>query len=47
MWDWIYIGSHTSLKLLDAGYEIIILDNFSKSSLEVKSKIEELANKKN
>ncbi len=41
-----YIGSHTSLKLLEAGYKIIILDNLSNSYLEVKNRIEELANKK-
>ena len=40
-----YIGSHTSLKLLNAGYEIIILDNLSNSCLEVKDRIKKLANK--
>lgn len=29
-----YIGSHTTLTLLDAGYEVVILDNFSNSSKE-------------
>jgi UDP-glucose 4-epimerase len=29
-----YIDSHTSVELLNAGYEIIILDNFSNSKPE-------------
>jgi len=40
-----YIGSHTSLKLLDADYEIIILDNLSNSSLEVQTRIKKIAKK--
>lgn len=34
-----YIGSHTSVELLDAGYEVIIVDNFSNSKPEVLDKI--------
>ena len=26
-----YIGSHTTLTLLKAGYEVVVLDNFSNS----------------
>ena len=27
-----YIGSHTCVELLDAGYEVVVLDNLSNSS---------------
>ena len=30
-----YIGSHTCVELLNASYEIIILDNFSNSKPEI------------
>ena len=40
-----FIGSHTSLKLLQKDYEIIILDNLSNSKIEVKNIIRSLANK--
>ena len=36
-----YIGSHTSVKLLQENYSIVILDNLSNSSIKVISKIEE------
>ena len=39
-----YIGSHTSVKLLQENYSIVILDNLSNSSIKVISKIEELSN---
>ncbi|MAZ97369.1 UDP-glucose 4-epimerase GalE [Schleiferiaceae bacterium] len=35
-----YIGSHTVVELIEAGYEPIVLDNLSESPLEVKSRIE-------
>ncbi len=41
-----YIGSHTAVELLDAGYEVVIADNFSNSSPEVIKRIEELTGKK-
>lgn len=41
-----YIGSHTCVELLNAGYEVVGLDNFSNSKKEVLGKIEELTNKK-
>jgi UDP-glucose 4-epimerase len=37
-----FIGSHTALLLLEAGYEIVIVDNFSTSSLEVLKRLEKL-----
>lgn len=40
-----YIGSHTCVELLNAGYEIIGLDNFSNSKKEVLEKIKELTGK--
>lgn len=40
-----YIGSHTSVELLNAGYEIVILDNFSNSKKEVLDKIKTLTGK--
>jgi len=40
-----YIGSHTSVELLKAGYEIIIADNFSNSKPEVLKRIKELSDR--
>ncbi len=40
-----YIGSHTAVELLDAGENIIILDNFSNSSPEVLDKIKQITKK--
>ncbi len=40
-----YIGSHTCVELLNAGYEIIGLDNFSNSKKDVLEKIKELTGK--
>jgi len=40
-----YIGSHTSVELLEAGYEIVIIDNLSNSKIEVKDKIKEITKK--
>lgn len=40
-----YIGSHTAVELLNAGKEIIILDNFSNSKPEVLEKIKEITGK--
>lgn len=37
-----YIGSHTSVELLNDGYEIIIVDNLSNSKVEVLDRIREL-----
>lgn len=40
-----YIGSHTAIELLNAGKEIIIIDNFSNSKPEVLEKIKEITGK--
>ena len=37
-----YIGSHTAVELQNAGYEVIIIDNLSNSSLEVLDGIEKI-----
>jgi len=41
-----YIGSHTATVLLEAGHEVILYDNLSNSSIDVKDKIQEITNKK-
>jgi len=41
-----FIGSHTAVTLLNAGYEILIIDNLSNSKLEVLRKIEDLTKKR-
>lgn len=38
-----YIGSHTSLELLQAGYEVTIVDNLANSSVEAVRRVERLA----
>jgi len=40
-----YIGSHTAVELLEAGKEIIIIDNFSNSSPDVLDKIKQITRK--
>lgn len=40
-----FIGSHTSIELLNAGYDVIILDNFYNSNSESISRIKELSGK--
>lgn len=40
-----YIGSHTCVELLNNGYEVIVLDNFSNSKKEVIEKIKKITNK--
>lgn len=40
-----YIGSHTCVELLNAGYEIVGIDNFSNSKREVLDKIKQITNK--
>ena len=39
-----FIGSHTCLVLLEAGYDLVILDNFSNSSPEALTRVASLAN---
>ena len=40
-----YIGSHTCCELLDSGYDIVVIDNFSNSKPDVIDKIKEITNK--
>ena len=39
-----FIGSHTCLVLLEAGYDLLILDNFSNSSPEALARVAAVAN---
>lgn len=41
-----YIGSHTVLLLLEAGYEVVVLDNFSNSCAESLRRVAELSGRK-
>jgi len=41
-----YIGSHTAVLLLEAGHEVVLYDNLSNSSIDVKEKIQEITYKK-
>ncbi|MBE6788114.1 MAG: UDP-glucose 4-epimerase GalE [Ruminococcaceae bacterium] len=40
-----YIGSHTCVELLSAGYEVVIVDNFSNSKPEVLNRIRDITGK--
>ncbi|MBR6385394.1 MAG: UDP-glucose 4-epimerase GalE [Ruminococcus sp.] len=40
-----YIGSHTAVELLNAGYDVIIADNYSNSSPEAVRRVEEITGK--
>lgn len=41
-----YIGSHTSLELLNAGYEVVVLDNLSNSSEESLRRVMDITGRK-
>ena len=41
-----YIGSHTAVELLNAGYEVVVADNYSNSSPESIRRVEEITGKK-
>ena len=41
-----YIGSHTCVELLEAGYEIVIFDNLSNASRESITRVEKITGKK-
>ena len=41
-----YIGSHTVIELLNAGYEVVVLDNLVNSSKESLKRVEEITGKK-
>ena len=40
-----YIGSHTTVELLNKGYEVFIIDNLSNSRKEVLNSIEKITGK--
>jgi UDP-glucose 4-epimerase len=40
-----YIGSHTVLELLQKGYDVVVVDNFSNSSFESLRRVQELTGK--
>ena len=39
-----YIGSHTCIELLNNGYEVIVMDNYSNSSPDALRVVEKLTN---
>lgn len=41
-----YIGSHTAVELLNCGYNVVIVDNYSNSSPEAINRIEKITGKK-
>ena len=41
-----YIGSHTCLELLNAGFEVTVVDNFSNSKATSTQRVEQICNKK-
>ncbi|MBP3506589.1 MAG: UDP-glucose 4-epimerase GalE [Lachnospiraceae bacterium] len=41
-----YIGSHTCVELLNAGYDVVIVDNLSNSKIEVVNRIEKITGKR-
>jgi UDP-glucose 4-epimerase len=41
-----YIGSHTCVELLNAGYEIVVVDSLSNSKLEALKRVSEITGKK-
>ncbi len=41
-----YIASHTNLELLNAGHEVVVIDNLSNSSMEAMQRVEKLTGKK-
>ena len=41
-----YIGSHTCVELLNAGHEVVIVDNLYNSNVHVLERIEEITGKK-
>ncbi|GGZ77529.1 UDP-glucose 4-epimerase [Ignatzschineria indica] len=40
-----YIGSHTVIELLEAGFEVVVFDNLSNSSVESLKRVEEITGK--
>ena len=41
-----YIGSHTAVELLNAGYDVIVVDNYCNSSPESIARVEKITGKK-
>lgn len=41
-----YIGSHTNIELLEAGFEVVVLDNLSNSKTESLNRVEKITGKK-
>ena len=41
-----YIGSHTCVELLNAGYDVVVLDNLYNSSAEALRRVEKITGKK-
>ena len=41
-----YIGSHTTVELLNAGHEVVCIDNFSNSKYESIVRVEKITGKK-
>ncbi len=41
-----YIGSHTVIELLNAGYDVVVVDNLSNSKEEAVKRVEQIAGKK-
>ena len=37
-----FIGSHTTVELIEAGYDVVIIDNLSNSKIEVLDGIEKI-----
>ena len=40
-----YIGSHTSIELIEAGYDIVVVDNLSNSKIEAVKRVESIVNR--
>lgn len=41
-----YIGSHTTIELIEAGYDIVVVDNLSNSKIEAVKRVESIVNRK-
>ena len=41
-----YIGSHTCVELLEAGYEVVVVDNLYNASPKAIERVEEITGKK-
>jgi UDP-glucose 4-epimerase len=37
-----FIGSHTCVELIESGYDVVVLDNLSNSSMKSLERVEEL-----